>query len=246
MVTTMPIHTTAIVESLARSRPDAPSVFGRLLQWVPRKTTPPAPAAKHTQSPHPVARVKPAAFTIYVRHAVPRVYPPAAVGIGLRAGTWISVRLRHGVADTDPALVVLHVTRPIQGQTGSLPPGTRLLTRVESVSGHRLGLSVSAAVTPDNRLIPLKGQVFDARFHFGLPAFVVGGRRAAALVAFGQSFLASADAALGLMGAQGSLASAAIGSAGQRTLGATMHWRLTRYALYAPAQNAYVQTQSGS
>lgn len=246
MVTLPPTHTGSVVERLARRRPDVPSVLGRLLRWLPRTVPRSAPGLVPVRPTHPAVRVTPAAFTIYTRRATPRVYLPTTVGIGLRAGTWIAVRLRHGITDTDPALVVLHVVRPIRGQTGSLPSGTRLLARVESASGQRLGLSVFQAVTPGNRLIPLKAQVFDGRFHFGLPAFVVGGRQAAVLVAFGRSFLASADAALGLMGAQGTLASAALGRAGQRTLGATMHWRLTRYVLYAPAQNAYVQTQSGS
>lgn len=246
MVTPVPIHTAALVERLAHRAPHAVSVWGRLLRWVPHATARPVGPTRHAPASYSKVRVKAAAFTIYARHAAPQVYAPVTVGIGLRAGTWIPVRLRHGVADTDPALVVLHLMRPIQGQTGSLPLGTRLLTRVESASGHRLGLLVSEAVTPNNRLVPLKGQVFDASFHFGLPAFVVGGRRAAALVALGRSLLASADAALGVMGAQGSLASAALGRAGQRTLGATVRWRLSRHVLYAPAQNAYVQTQSGS
>lgn len=244
MVTTTPIHTTTIIERLAHRPPHAASVWDRLLRWVPRP-------ARIAPAPKPIGRPsasvsRGAAFTIYKRHAAARVYAPTTVGIGLRAGTWIAVRLRHGISDTDPALVVLHVVRSVEGQTGSLPLGTRLLTRIESASGLRVGLSVSAAVTPHNRVIPLKGQVFDTRFHFGLPAFVVGGRRAAALVAFGRSFLASADSALGIMGAQGSLASAALGRAGQRTLGATIHWRMGRHIIYAPAQNAYVQTQSGS
>ncbi len=246
MVITMPTHTAAIVERLAHRRPDAPSVWGRLLRWVPRPALRQAPVSAPIRRPPSAVRATSVAFTIYTRHATPHVYLPAAAGIGLRAGTWIPVRLRHGIADTDPALVVLHVLRPIEGQTGALSPGTRLLARVESAFGHRLGLSVFQAVTPNNQRIPLKAQVFDVRFHFGLPAFVVGGRRAAVLVAFGRSFLASADAALGMMGAQGSLASAALGRAGQRTLGATMPWRSTRYVLYVPAQNAYVQTQSGS
>ena len=246
MVTLAPSHTATVVERLAHRRLSVPSVLGRLLRWVPRPMPRSAPGSAVLRRTHPGVHVTPVAFTIYARRAAPHVYPPAAVGIGLRAGTWISVRLRHGITDSDPALVVLHVIQRIQGQTGSLPSGTRLLARVESASGQRLGLSVFQAVTPDNRLIPIKAQVFDGRFHFGLPAFVVGGRRAAVLVAFGRSFLASADAALGIMSTQGSLASAALGRAGQSTLGATMHWRLTRHVLYAPAQNAYVQTQSGS
>lgn len=246
MVTTMPIHTATIVQRLAHRRPDAPSLLGRLLRWMPRPAQGQAPVSAPARHPHPALRATSGAFTVYTRHVTPHVYLPAGTGMGLRAGTWISVRLRHGVADTDPALVVLHVLRPIQGQTGSLPSGTRLLARVESAFGRRLGLSVFQAVTPNDQRIPLKAQVFDARFHFGLPAFVVGGRRAAVLVAVGRSFLASADAALGIMGDQGSLASAALGRVGQRTLGATMPWRSTRHVLYAPAQNAYVQTQSGS
>ncbi len=242
----MPTHTAAIVQRLAHRRPDTPSVLGRILRWMPRLERRPVLASAPIRRPHPTVRATSIAFTIYTRHATPHVYLPPAAGIGLRAGTWIPVRLRHGIADTDPALVVLHVLRPIKGQIGSLSPGTRLLARVESAFGHRLGLSVFQAVTPNNQSIPLKAQVFDVRFHFGLPAFVVGGRRAAVLVAFGRSFLASADVAFGMMGAQGSLASAALGRAGQRTLAATMPSRSTRYVLYAPAQNAYVQTQSGS
>lgn len=245
-MTTMPTHTAAIVQRLAHRRPDTPSVLGRILRWMPRLERRPVLASAPIRRPHPTVRATSIAFTIYTRHATPHVYLPPAAGIGLRAGTWIPVRLRHGIADTDPALVVLHVLRPIKGQIGSLSPGTRLLARVESAFGHRLGLSVFQAVTPNNQSIPLKAQVFDVRFHFGLPAFVVGGRRAAVLVAFGRSFLASADVAFGMMGAQGSLASAALGRAGQRTLAATMPSRSTRYVLYAPAQNAYVQTQSGS
>ncbi|MHB8254183.1 MAG: hypothetical protein ACYDEV_10910 [Acidiferrobacter sp.] len=242
MVSVMPVTATALVQRLAHASARRPSVLGRLLGLMP---TLPKPTAQ-TAPTRPVDHRPAVAFVVYAHKTTPTVSPSAARSFGIRPGSWIAVQLRHGITDSDSALVVLHMAFPVRGQDGVLPAGTRLLAHVEMASRHRVQLSVFEAVTPHDRRIPFDAVVFDSQFHLGLPGFVEGGRRAAVLVALGRSFLESADAALSMIGAQSSLASQVASNTGRNTLGAAFHWRFPRHIVYVPAQRAYVQTQKGS
>lgn len=238
-----PVTATAIVQRLAHGDISRPSLLSRILGLVPK-----SPVKSRAQKPARLAsrKVSPMAFAIYAGHATPIVYKAADQGLGIRAGSWIRVQLRHGITDSDSALVVLHVLFPVTGLSGSLPPGTRLLAHVQGANANRVQLSVSQAITPDDHSTPLTAIVFDSQFHLGLSGFVMGGRREAALMAFGGSLLASVDAALGMMGAQSSLASQTLSRAGRSTLRAAAPWGPMRHILYVPAQRAYVQLQKGS
>jgi len=243
MVNALPVSTTVTVERLAHAGVSRSSLFSRITGLMPampmRSRRTPSVRSRYRSTP-------PIVFAVYANHAVPTVYRPATESLGIRAGSWIVVQLRHGITDYDSALVVLHVMFAVKGLSGSLPSGTRLLARVQATSADRVQLSVSRAITPHDRRIPLAAVVFDRRFQLGLPGFVERGRRKAVLAAFGQSLLASIDTALGMVGAQGSLASQALDNAGRNTLGAVVHWRHLRHVLYIPAQRAYVQMQKGS
>ena len=249
MVNVPPISTTVIVRQLAHTEVTKPPLFSRILGFIPkapmRPGRPGRPIRRATAGPR--YRHAPAlGFLIYAHRNPPSVYRPTTQTLGIRAGSWIVARLRHAITDTDSALVVLHVVSPVTGLNGTLPAGTRLLARIQAASANRVQLSVTQAITPDDRRIPLIAVVFDSRFQLGLPGFIEGGRRQAAVVAFGQSLLSSLENAFDMVSTQGSLASQTLGNAGRNTLGAVVRLRTVRRVLYIPAQRAYVQIQKGS
>lgn len=234
----------AIVRGLVRQRPSTPSLFHRLLGLVGggvvRRRAPAVAAAPRVSVRAPLpfaiaqARTKP---VILAR-------PPRAFGI--RPGSWIPVVLRHGVTDQDPALVVLHIEAPIRGLRAIVPAGTRLLGHVEGARLGRVQIGVSEAVTPSGRIVPFTATAFGTDHGLGLPAYVIGGRRKAALAAFAQSVVEGVDAVVGALEAQSSVASEALGQVGTNTLNAAADWRIPRRVLYVPAQQAYVETQKPS
>jgi len=243
----LPTTPAAIVHRLAREPSAKATLFGQILRFLP-KTLKASNAHAKVAFRHgisPKTRLRRAAFVVYGQGRVV-VHVRRGTTLGIRPGSWIAVGLRHGITDQDRALVVLHVLRAVHGSVATLPVGTRLLAHVEAAQGERVQFSVSSAVLPDGVTVPLMGAAFDRRFHLGLSGFVVGGRRASALVAFGRSLVQSAGMALSAMSAQGSIASEAVGAAGQNTLGAVTHWRVPRRIVFIPAQRAYVQTQKGS
>lgn len=243
MIPVMHVTPSAIVHRLGHVKASQPSLFGRILRFVPQ-IGPPTPVVRRVARSLPPASGRRTAFAVYAARA-PVVYEHPQQKLGISPGSWIPVVLRHGITDNDRALVVLHTTAAVHGRDGNLPKSTRLLAHVESARGGRVQLTVSAAVMPDGRRVTLDAVVFDARLAPGLPGFVIGGRRQAVLVAFGHSLAQSADMALGVMAAQGSLASQTLSNAGRSTLGASRSWAAVRRVVYVPAQHAYVQTQKG-
>lgn len=243
MVTVLPVSSTAIVQRLARAQPADPSLLSRFLRLMPtpasQRTAPVKKLLPRRQSP--VLR-----FVLFRGPTPPVVSRPKRVFLGLRVGTWIRVALRHEITDRDSAVVVLHVLLPVRGTQGTLPAGTRLIAHVQAATGARVQLTVSEAVTPQDRRLPLSAVVFDRQFRRGLSGFVQGRRRAAVLAAFARSLVSTADTAFSMFDAQASLTSQALGSVGRGTLGAAVPWRAVRRVLYVPAQRAYVQTQKRS
>ncbi len=241
MVVGSPANPAAIVRRLVRQSPPAPSLFHRLLGLVDGRRPPEAAPAR----PAPRSRAA-TPFAVARTRAKPEILAVRPAGLGIRAGSWIPVVLRHGVTDLDPALVVLHVRAPVRGRDGVLPAGTRLLGRVEGVRLGRVQVTVTQAVTPRGRSLPIDAVAFGADHGLGLSAYVIGGRRKAALAVFARSVVEGVDTVIGAMGAGSSVTSQALGQVGTNTLNATARWRLPRRILYVPAQQAYVQTQKGA
>ena len=246
MVVASPATPAAIVRRLVRQRPSAPSLFHRLLGLVDAR----APRPRITQAvlpPRaPVRRPMPFAVAQARAHAKPLILASPAPTFGIRPGSWIPVILRHGVTDRDPALVVLHIQAPVRGLQGVVPAGTRLLGHIEGARLGRVQIGVTEAVMPDGRVVPFAATAFGADHGLGLPAYVLGGRRKAALAAFAQSVVEGVDAIVGAMEAQSSVTSEALGQVGTNTLNASADWRIPRRILYVPAQQAYVETQKAS
>lgn len=239
VIATMPTPT-VIVQRLISERPAPPSVFHRLLALTARHARPPGRRVPVSRSP----AVAP--FVVAPAHGRPVILPDAPHGLGIRAGTWIEVALRRGVTDVDSTIVVLHVESPVRGLWGVLPVGTRLLGRVEGRALGRIRIAVSQAITPRGRHVPLDAAAFGSDRDPGLPAYVVGGRRETVLAAFVSSVVEGVDALMGSAAAQGSAQAAALGQVGTNTLNAAAFGRTPRRILYAPAQQAYVQTQKES
>ena len=244
MVVVAPVTPAAIVRRLVRQRPSTPSLFHRLLGLVdartPRTGVPPAVAAARA----PVRRPMP--FAVARTRVKPVILASPPPTFGIRPGSWIPVTLRHGVTDRDPALVVLHIEAPVRGLQATVPAGTRLLGHIGGARLGRVQINVSEAVTPGGRVVPFAATAFGADHGLGLPAYVLGGRRKAALAAFAQSVVEGVDTIVGTMEAQSSVASEALGQVGTNTLNAAADWRIPRRVLYVPAQQAYVETQKTS
>ncbi|WP_297364911.1 TrbI/VirB10 family protein [Acidiferrobacter sp.] len=244
MVAPLPVTPAAIVRRLAHQRPSPPSLFHRLLGLVTPRARPIRAFASIRVLQAPPRR--PMAFAIAHGRARPVILASPEPTFGIRPGSWIPVILRHGVTDQDPALVVLHVPVPVRGLRGVLPAGTRLLGRVDGARLGRVQVGVTEAVTPRGRILPFAATAFGADHDLGLPAYVMGGRRKAALAAFAQSVVEGVDAVVGTMEAQSSVTSEALGQVGTNTLNAAADWRIPRRILYVPAQQAYVETQKTS
>ncbi|WP_298135414.1 hypothetical protein [Acidiferrobacter sp.] len=244
MVATIPATPAAIVRRLAHERPAAPSLFHRLLGLIGARPARKSMAPRVAAQPAPVSRAMP--FAMVQTRVRPLILARAPAGLGLRPGSWVPVILRHGITDQDPALVVLHVEAPVYGRLGTLPAGTRLLGHVEGARLGRVMIAISAAVTPDGRSLPFAAMVFSAHRDLGLPAYVAGGRRKAALAAFAQSVVEGVDMVVATLEAQSSVTSEALGQVGTTTLNAAAAWRIPRQVLYVPAQRAYVETQKPS
>ncbi len=232
---------TAVVHRLALARPKSPSPWQRILTLIPKAPSTAKRPAKSAPRGVP-QRARGLAFVVYRRHAALAVVGAPAVHLGIRPGSWIAVALRHGISDVDPAEVVLHVRAAASRPETALPVGARLLAHVTGVAGARVDLTVTSVVMPDGRRARFRAVAFDRRFHLGLPGFRENGRRADVVMAFGRSFLASADGALGLAGAQAPWETQALTGGGQGALATLARWRL-RHRVYVPAQNAYVQSQ---
>ena len=244
MVVVSPVTPAAIVRRLVRQRPSAPSLFHRLLGLVdaraPRPRVPSAVAAPRAPVRHPMP------FAVARTRIKPLILASPPLTFGIRPGSWIPVTLRHGVTDRDPALVVLHIDAPVRGLRGIVPAGTRLLGHIGGARLGRVQIDVTEAVTPGGRMLPFAATAFGADHGLGLPAYVLGGRRKAALAAFAQSVVEGVDAIVGTMEAQSSVTSEALGQVGTNTLNAAADWRIPRRVLYVPAQQAYVETQKTS
>ncbi|MHB1566382.1 MAG: hypothetical protein ACYCXG_06655 [Acidiferrobacter sp.] len=229
-----------VVQHLAHAQPPPGSLLARLLRLMP----PPARTSLR-RGPVPTAAASPSiGFSVYsATHSAPHVWGLSPVRFGIRAGTWVRVRLRRPITAGGTAIIVLHVMAPVAGTSRVLAVGSQLLARAAVAVDGRLRLTVSALVTTGGREFPIIGVVFDRHHDMGLPGFISHRGLGRPWFALGHSLVASADRALGMAALGDTLPAATLSSAGRSVLGATFHWRRPRVVLYVPPQRAFVQIQ---
>lgn len=231
-----------VVRHLAHVQPPPGSLLARLLRLMP---SPVHTSPSLRRAPVPTAVASPTiGFSIYrVFHSTPHVWGLSSVRFGIRAGTWVRVRLQRPITAGGTAIIVLHVMAPVTGTSRVLAVGSQLLARAAVAVDGRLRLTVSALVTAGGHEFPIIGVVFDRHHDMGLPGFISHRGLGRPWFALGRSLVASADRALGVAALGDTLSATTLSSAGRSVLGATFHWRRPRVVLYVPPQRAFVQIQ---
>lgn len=184
-------------------------------------------------------------FVPYTGRLQPTTWERRSHSLGIAAGSWIAVALRHRVSSDNSAFIVLRVQRSVVGRYGVLHQGTRLLARAQLAIHDRLQLQVVYAVLRDGKRVRCSGVVFDGHRHLGLSGYVEQGRQDAGEEAFGRSLWTSLTDALSLAGANGSTSTDMLATASSQALGQTVIWRSPPKTLYVFPQHAYVQLQHG-